>query len=102
MSPTYPQRGDAAKVKAAMRYVDHHGKPTETNAHPHLDASGKLAIVHNGVFRVRVTRTVKLTAPRRVGARIGRRLCPPLRFACQRILAETGMPRPVIRLIVRL
>ena len=27
-----------------------HGKPTESNAHPHTDASGKLAIVHNGVI----------------------------------------------------
>jgi glucosamine--fructose-6-phosphate aminotransferase (isomerizing) len=27
-----------------------HGKPTETNAHPHTDASGKLAVVHNGVI----------------------------------------------------
>ncbi len=27
-----------------------HGKPSETNAHPHTDASGKLAIVHNGVI----------------------------------------------------
>src|SRR6202012_2176784 len=27
-----------------------HGKATETNAHPHTDASGKLAIVHNGVI----------------------------------------------------
>src|SRR5690242_1259082 len=27
-----------------------HGKPTEGNAHPHTDASGKLAIVHNGVI----------------------------------------------------
>jgi phosphoribosylformylglycinamidine synthase len=26
----FSQRGDAAKVKAVMRYVDHHGKPTET------------------------------------------------------------------------
>jgi phosphoribosylformylglycinamidine synthase len=26
----FSQRGDAAKVKAAMRYVDHHGKATET------------------------------------------------------------------------
>ena len=32
-----------------------HGAPTEVNAHPHRDASGKLAIVHNGIienFRV--------------------------------------------------
>ncbi len=27
-----------------------HGKPTDLNAHPHVDASGKLAIVHNGVI----------------------------------------------------
>jgi glucosamine--fructose-6-phosphate aminotransferase (isomerizing) len=27
-----------------------HGKPTDANAHPHTDASGKLAIVHNGVI----------------------------------------------------
>jgi glucosamine--fructose-6-phosphate aminotransferase (isomerizing) len=27
-----------------------HGKATDTNAHPHTDASGKLAIVHNGVI----------------------------------------------------
>jgi glucosamine--fructose-6-phosphate aminotransferase (isomerizing) len=27
-----------------------HGKPSNANAHPHTDASGKLAIVHNGVI----------------------------------------------------
>jgi len=27
-----------------------HGEPTEVNAHPHLDCSGKLAIVHNGII----------------------------------------------------
>ena len=27
-----------------------HGKPTNVNAHPHTDGSGKLAIVHNGVI----------------------------------------------------
>jgi len=27
-----------------------HGKATETNAHPHTDSTGKLAIVHNGVI----------------------------------------------------
>ena len=27
-----------------------HGKPTNLNAHPHTDASGKLAIVHNGII----------------------------------------------------
>lgn len=27
-----------------------HGKPTEYNAHPHCDASGRFALVHNGVI----------------------------------------------------
>jgi glucosamine--fructose-6-phosphate aminotransferase (isomerizing) len=27
-----------------------HGPPTEKNAHPHTDASGKIAIVHNGII----------------------------------------------------
>ncbi len=27
-----------------------HGEPSDTNAHPHLDRSGKLALVHNGVI----------------------------------------------------
>ena len=27
-----------------------HGEPNETNAHPHLDASGQIAVVHNGII----------------------------------------------------
>ena len=27
-----------------------HGKPSEVNAHPHVDCSGKIAVVHNGVI----------------------------------------------------
>jgi len=27
-----------------------HGKPSEENAHPHLDCSGNLAVVHNGII----------------------------------------------------
>ena len=27
-----------------------HGAPTEANAHPHTDASGRLAIIHNGII----------------------------------------------------
>ena len=27
-----------------------HGLPTEENAHPHLDCSGKIALVHNGII----------------------------------------------------
>src|ERR1043166_4176436 len=27
-----------------------HGPPSDANAHPHLDASGRIAVVHNGVI----------------------------------------------------
>ncbi len=27
-----------------------HGRPTDRNAHPHRDASGKFAVVHNGII----------------------------------------------------
>lgn len=27
-----------------------HGRPTESNAHPHSDCSGKIAVVHNGII----------------------------------------------------
>jgi glucosamine--fructose-6-phosphate aminotransferase (isomerizing) len=27
-----------------------HGRPSETNAHPHRDASGRIAVVHNGII----------------------------------------------------
>src|SRR3712207_693956 len=27
-----------------------HGEPNDPNAHPHLDASGNLALIHNGIF----------------------------------------------------
>src|SRR5688572_20485487 len=27
-----------------------HGAPTDANAHPHLDAAGRVAVVHNGIF----------------------------------------------------
>jgi len=27
-----------------------HGAPTQINAHPHLDCSGKIAVVHNGII----------------------------------------------------
>jgi glutamine---fructose-6-phosphate transaminase (isomerizing) len=27
-----------------------HGKPSDVNAHPHLDCSGKIAVIHNGII----------------------------------------------------
>jgi glucosamine--fructose-6-phosphate aminotransferase (isomerizing) len=38
-----------------------HGRATDVNAHPHTDASGKLAIVHNGVIENYVMLKKKLT-----------------------------------------
>ena len=38
-----------------------HGRATDVNAHPHTDASGKLAIVHNGVIENYVVLKKKLT-----------------------------------------
>ncbi|MFQ5494847.1 MAG: glutamine--fructose-6-phosphate aminotransferase, partial [Phycisphaerae bacterium] len=35
-----------------------HGAPTDTNAHPHLDATGRFAVIHNGIIENdRVLRT---------------------------------------------
>ena len=28
-----------------------HGRPTEENAHPHRDCSGRVVVVHNGIIR---------------------------------------------------
>src|SRR4029434_6653119 len=27
-----------------------HGQPTDRNAHPHLDCSGRVAVIHNGII----------------------------------------------------
>ena len=27
-----------------------HGRPSDANAHPHMDCSGKIAVVHNGII----------------------------------------------------
>src|SRR5262249_39306388 len=38
-----------------------HGKPTETNAHPHSDCSGKIFLVHNGIIENYQTLKKRLT-----------------------------------------
>jgi len=38
-----------------------HGRPTEENAHPHRDCTGKIVVVHNGIIENYVTLKRKLT-----------------------------------------
>ncbi|MFF4949675.1 glutamine--fructose-6-phosphate transaminase (isomerizing) [Streptomyces chattanoogensis] len=39
-----------------------HGAPTDDNAHPHLDATGKVAVVHNGIIDNAAELRARLTA----------------------------------------
>ncbi|MCS7176719.1 MAG: glutamine--fructose-6-phosphate transaminase (isomerizing) [Candidatus Kapabacteria bacterium] len=39
-----------------------HGEPVDRNAHPHTDASGRIAIVHNGIIENHATLKAKLQA----------------------------------------
>ena len=74
----FSQRGDAAKVQAAMRYVDHHGKPTEAYPlNPNGSPGGLTAVTtadgrftaHHAARRARVPqRADELERRRRVGA----------------------------------
>ena len=39
-----------------------HGEPNSTNAHPHYSASGRLALIHNGIIENYLTLKEKLVA----------------------------------------
>jgi glutamine---fructose-6-phosphate transaminase (isomerizing) len=39
-----------------------HGRPSEENAHPHLDCSGRLVVVHNGIIENYLPLKARLTA----------------------------------------
>ncbi|MDF1524307.1 MAG: glutamine--fructose-6-phosphate aminotransferase, partial [Trueperaceae bacterium] len=48
-------RAEDGAPLAGVRAVGHtrwatHGKPTDTNAHPHLSEDGRLGLVHNGII----------------------------------------------------
>ena len=73
-----------------------HGKPTEPNAHPHLDCTGQIFLVHNGIIEnYQVLKKHLLAAGHRfcsIVARVLRRA--PARHGRRRVSVRGGRRQP--------
>ena len=49
LEPLLPQRLKGSIGIAHTRWATH-GEPSDRNAHPHCDASGRIAVIHNGII----------------------------------------------------
>ncbi|MDJ0785516.1 MAG: glutamine--fructose-6-phosphate transaminase (isomerizing) [Myxococcota bacterium] len=61
LEATLPKRFKGAPAIAHTRWATH-GEPSDDNAHPHCDESGRIAVVHNGIIENAAALRLRLEA----------------------------------------